>query len=133
MSFSSTPTVPIAALTPDLASTAGAVRGVVTVIWPYSPSQRSLSLVLAEKDFRLRPLGQVRIVFSGHCARDVANAGVVSGDELLIALEGAECLADPTANRTPAKGIEWKLRYSRRLSLAVSSGRMLPECCLSGE
>jgi hypothetical protein len=112
--------VPIALLHPSTVSSTDNVRGIVTVIWPYSPSKRELSLVLADKDFRLRRNGQARIVFYGHSAKAVADAGVLSGDELALSLDGVEWLSQTSQERTPGRGIDWKLQFNQHLLLAVS-------------
>ncbi|KAL8909016.1 MAG: hypothetical protein Q9207_000467 [Kuettlingeria erythrocarpa] len=46
--------VPIAQLEPSLTGAGKILEGVVTLIWPYSASNKSFSILLAEPDFRLR-------------------------------------------------------------------------------
>lgn len=94
----------------------------MTLIWPYSSSNSSLKVLLAEPDFRLRRArGQVRVLFTGSSARILFEAGIGSGDEVLLSLAGAEWVKDEFSaqTNTPGRGIEWDLKYSERLVLQV--------------
>ena len=113
--------VPIARLQPDLESAnRSSVHGVVTLVWPYSSFTQSLSLLLVEPDFRLRrQQGQVRVRFQGSSARAVAKAGLSSGDELALGLQGVSWEKDTTTANTPGRGIEWELSFGERVVFEV--------------
>ncbi len=113
--------IPIAQLTPDLdAPSTRCIRAIVTLIWPYSSSTSTLKVLLAEPDFRLRRTrGQVRIQFSGSSARSVFEAGIGSGDEIILSLEGVDWTKDESAGHTPGRSIDWELKFSERLLLKV--------------
>lgn len=114
---------PIGELSPALsAASTRSLRAIVTLIWPYSCSNSSLKVLLAEPDFRLRRThGQVRVLFTGSSARIVFEAGIGSGDEVLLSLAGVEWVKDEFSaqTNTPGRGIEWDLKYSERLLLQV--------------
>jgi len=113
--------IPIAQLTPDLsAPSTRYIRAIVTLIWPYSSSNSTLTVLLAEPDFRLRRTrGQVRVQFSGSSARNVFEARIGSGDEVILSLDGVEWTKDESAGHTPGRSIDWELRFSERLVLKV--------------
>jgi hypothetical protein len=113
--------IPIAQLTPDLsAPSTRCIRAIVTLIWPYSSSNSTLTVLLAEPDFRLRRTkGQVRVQFSGSSARTVFEAAIGSGDEVILSLDGVEWNKDESAGQTPGRGIDWELKFSERLVLKV--------------
>lgn len=119
--LSTTTTIPIAQLQPDLdAKDETSVTGIVTLIWPYASLTQSLSLLLVEPDFRLRRhRGQVRIHFHGSSAKAVARSGVSSGDQLSLSLIGADWAKDGCTATTPGRGIEWELQYAERVILEV--------------
>jgi len=115
---------PIAQLEPSIERTNTSVSGIVTLIWPYSASQSSYSLLLVEPDFRLRRhKGQVRLHFTGSSAKAVARGGIQSGDRVLLSLEGVQWTQDASATetttQTPGKGIDWELRFRDRVVLQV--------------
>ena len=110
----------IAQLDPSLEGSDKVVEGVVTLIWPYSASSKSFSILLAEPDFRLRrERGQVRILFTGPSAKSVSGCDPQSGDRVLLHLLGTQWEKDETALKTPGRGIEWQLRFEQRLVLQV--------------
>ncbi|OBT67437.1 hypothetical protein VE03_03029 [Pseudogymnoascus sp. 23342-1-I1] len=96
-------------------------KAVVTLIWPYSSSNKTLSVLLAEPDFRLRSSrGQVKVQFAGSSAKHVYDAGIGSGDELVVSLNGAEWIPESASTaQTPGRGIEWELKFSGRLVLQI--------------
>ncbi|KAF9691413.1 hypothetical protein EKO04_010813 [Ascochyta lentis] len=112
--------VPIAALRPKLdALDSKQMQGVVTLIWPYSSSQRQFALLLAEPDFRLRRnKGQVRVRFSSTSARALATTGVGIGDEVVLSLHGAQFVHDGAVS-TPGKSVDWELAYTQTLAISV--------------
>ncbi|KAI4087606.1 MAG: hypothetical protein LQ344_006670 [Seirophora lacunosa] len=112
--------VPIAKLEPSLIESGRPVHGVVTLIWPYSTSNQSFSILLAEPDFRLRrQKGQVRVHFTGSSAKAVSRCNPQSGDHITLNLVGAQWEKDKTASKTPGKGIDWQLRFGERATLKI--------------
>jgi hypothetical protein len=113
--------IPIAELSPLLSTpTKKTIRAIVTLIWPYSSSNSSLTVLLAEPDFRLRrSRGQVRVQFLGSSAKTVFETRIGSGDEVVLSLQGSEWVENKSANQTPGRGIEWDLKFTERLLLQV--------------
>lgn len=120
--------IPIAQLSPSIdAPSHRHIEGIVSLLWPYSSSTQTFTLLVSEPDFRLRrSRGQVRVGFHGASAKAVANARVGIGDTVLLSLRGAqwERPADDEHPVTPGKGVEWNLRYD--------SGVVLEVCHLRG-
>jgi hypothetical protein len=111
----------LARLNPSLDTSDKCVRGVVSIIWPYSSSARSISILLVEPDFRLRKSkGQVRVTFSGSVAKKVAEAHLMPGENVILSLEGATFLEHDTTAWTPGRTVDWELKYRKRLKLEVS-------------
>ena len=110
----------ISELKPELSELASKqIRGIVTLIWPYSSSARQFALLLGDADFRLRRKhGQVRVRFAGSSARAVANTGVGIGDEVVLGLRGVEFVRDGSVS-TPGKSIDWELAYTQTLSASI--------------
>ncbi|KAL9591997.1 MAG: hypothetical protein Q9179_007159 [Wetmoreana sp. 5 TL-2023] len=120
--------VPIAQLNPAIQALAKAVEGVVTLIWPYSVSKQSFSILLAEPDFRLRRhRGQVRIQFTGSSAKVAARCNLQSGDHVLLNLVGAQWERDETMSSTLGRGIEWELHFAERAVLRTSTTQYPPQ------
>ncbi|KAL8774424.1 MAG: hypothetical protein Q9194_004037 [Teloschistes cf. exilis] len=112
--------IPISHLDPSTQAHSGAVEGVVTLIWPYSVSKQSFSILLAEPDFRLRrQRGQVRVHFTGSSAKAAARHNVQSGDNVVLNLLGAQWEKDETTSSTPGRGVDWELHYSERAILKI--------------
>ncbi|KAL8749572.1 MAG: hypothetical protein Q9199_007606, partial [Rusavskia elegans] len=119
--------IPIAQL--DLTTTASlkTVQGIVTLIWPYSVSSQSFSILLAEPDFRLRrQRGQVRVQFRGSSAKALAKCDVQSGDLVKLSLVNAQWERDETASGTPGRGIGWELRFDERVVLQIQRENQEP-------
>lgn len=111
--------VPIANLSPSTEA-AKSIKSVVALIWPYSASQKSLTLLLAEPDFRLRrKKGQVKVEFRGSSAKEVARSSLGIGDEVFLSLGGAEWVPVEADVRTPRKGVEWKLSFGEKVLIQV--------------
>jgi hypothetical protein len=97
-------------------------HAVVTLVWPYSSSDRQLSLLVAEPDFRLRHQnGQVKVFFRHTCAEHVARTKVGIGDHVVLALRGARWVENDSAMTNSGRGVHWDLYYERELHLKVSS------------
>ena len=81
-----------------------------------------MAFLLVEPDFRLRRTrGQVRVQFSGSSAKAVAKAGIASGDEVILSLDGVEWVHDETLFATPGRGVEFDLKFTERLLVQVRS------------
>jgi hypothetical protein len=113
--------LPIAKLNPELSALESRqITAVVTLIWPYSSSQRHFALLLAEPDFRLRrKKGQVRVRFSGSGARAIATTGVGIGDEVVLSLQGARFIQEGVFS-TPGKSLDWEISYSQTVVAQIS-------------
>ncbi len=111
--------IPIAELQPSCSS-AKAIRSVVALLWPYSASNKSITLLLVEPDFRLRRnKGQVRVEFHGSSAKEVASSGICIGDEVVLSLESGGWEREEAGLRTPGTGVDWKLSFGEKLSMQV--------------
>jgi hypothetical protein len=110
----------IAELHPELsARDTKQFKAAVTLIWPYSSSQRQFALLLAETDFRLRrKKGQVRARFSGSSAKALATTGVGIGDEVILSLRGAQFVQEDIVS-TPGRSIDWELEYTQTVAVQV--------------
>jgi hypothetical protein len=114
--------IPIAQLTPLLSAPASrSIKAVVTLTWPYSSATGSVAFLLSEPDFRLRRTrGQVRVQFSGSSAKAVSQAGIASGDEIVLSLDGVKFVHDVEASAsTPGRGVEFELKFAERLVVEV--------------
>jgi hypothetical protein len=111
---------PIAELNPELPERDSIhFKAAVTLIWPFSSSQRNFALLLAEPDFRLRrKKGQVRARFSGSSARALATTGVGIGDEVVLSLRGAQFVKEGTVS-TPGRSIDWELEYTQTVAVRI--------------
>lgn len=122
--------IPIADLKPSCSSTK-AIQSVVALLWPYSASNKSLTLLLVEPDFRLRRhKGQVRVEFQGSSAKEVARSGICTGDEVVLSLQDAVWIREEAGVRTPGKGVEWKLIFGERVSIQVGCRSAYIQSCL---
>lgn len=96
------------------------IQAVVALVWPYSSSTKSLSLLLVEPDIRLRKKkGQVKVSFHGTSAETVAKSQVGIGDTVRLALKGAQWVGSGEDVSTPGKKIEWDLVFRGRANLDV--------------
>lgn len=113
--------IPIAQLTPLLnAPGTRFIKAIVTLTWPYSSATGAIAFLLSEPDFRLRRVrGQVRVQFAGSTAKRVAKAGIASGDEIVLHLDGVEWLENQDAVSTPGRGVDVELKFTERLYLQV--------------
>ncbi|KAL4939257.1 hypothetical protein BDV06DRAFT_38703 [Aspergillus oleicola] len=120
--LSSTATaIPIAQLSPELDRLRqSSINAVVTLLWPYSSSTKSLSLLLAEPDFRLRrPNGQVKVFFHGHVAQDVARTHIGIGDNVRLSLAGSRLEKNDAATQAPGRGISWDVHFDASAFIEV--------------
>jgi hypothetical protein len=118
--------IPISHLQPSVDAENTSVVGVVTLVWPYSSSNKSFSLLLAEPDFRLRQeRGQVRVHFRGSSAGAVARCGISIGDEVTLRLVGVIWARDETTPKIPGRGIDWELQFGERMMLTVCEIHMI--------
>lgn len=105
------------------------VYATVMLLWPYSSTTKQFSLLLSEPDFRLRGAnGQVKVNFRGKAAEAVASAKVGIGDNIYLALDGAELKVRDNGASDTARGIEWDLLFDSRVLLEVISSAYLPFC-----
>ncbi|KAJ5524542.1 Telomere end binding protein [Penicillium frequentans] len=114
--------IPIAQLSPTLErSQEKCIEATVTLVWPYSSSTKCLSLLLAEPDFRLRRLhGQVKAIFHGRVAEQVAASHVSIGDNVCLAMKGSKFVANDAATQTPGRYVAWDVHFDYDLSLEVN-------------
>lgn len=115
--------ISIPQLSPDLEDASRySVQAVVTLVWPFSSSNRLFSLLLAEQDFRLRNQnGQIRVTFCGRCAEEVARTKVGIGDTVTLSLQGAQWTENQKLQSTPGKSLGWELQFKNRVKLEVSN------------
>ena len=120
MAHGAVTTVPIARISPEIDPGQNRVFGVVTLIWPYSSTDKRLSLLLVEPDFRLRAQrGQVRVFFTGASAKALSKAGIESGDHLSLKLNGVTYGKDHANISTPGRSIEWNLQFGQYVDVEV--------------
>lgn len=112
---------PIAHLSPTLEQPEDkCIYATVSLVWPYSSSTKTLALLLAEPDFRLRrPNGQVKAVFHGRVAESVAEQHIGIGETLCLSLKDASFIPNDAASQTPKRSIAWDLYFERGLTLEV--------------
>ena len=128
--LSATSHIPIAQLNKEVSALeAKSIKAVVTLTWPYSSATSSVAFLLAEPDFRLRKSrGQVRVQFSGSSAKSIQQAGIASGDEVILCLDGVEFVHDVVQASTLGRGVEFELKFTERLLLEVSYLVVIDEC-----
>ena len=89
------------------------IRGIITLLWPYSSLTKSLALNLAEKDVRLRTnKGQVKISFTGPLGKYVGAQGLNIDDELVLSLQGAEIVKSQPRD---SRDVGYELKYAKKL------------------
>lgn len=113
--------IPIAQINPELDNIAeSSIRATVTLVWPYSSSTKAFSCLLAEPDFRLRRSnGQVKVVFHGAVAENVAKSQVGIGDGVALSLAGSRLEKNETATQTPGRFVAWDVHLDDRVHLEV--------------
>lgn len=113
--------IPIAQLSPTLDQPQGkCIYAAVTLVWPYSSSSRTISLLLAEPDFRLRRSnGQVKATFHSGAAEKVAESQVGIGDHVRFSLSGLQLVTNEGAKQTPGRNIAWDAHFDHSVLLEV--------------
>lgn len=97
------------------------IRTVISLVWPYSSSTKSLSFLLSERDFRLHNgKGQVKATFHGPAAERVAETRAGIGDEVTLSLEGSTLVENKETTRALGKGIDWDVHFDSRVFLEVT-------------
>ncbi len=111
--------IPISQLSPNLSNPSTSyIRAIITLIWPYSSVAKSLSVLLAEPDFRLRNnRGQAKVYFTENVGKRVEESKLGSGDELILSLEGAE-FTTLDDNRDP-RNVGYELRYGTKCVVQI--------------
>ncbi|KAL4977062.1 hypothetical protein BDW66DRAFT_150380 [Aspergillus desertorum] len=119
----STPAIPIAQLFSDVDRLPeSSIHSVVTLLWPYSSSTKTLSALLAEPDFRLRRTnGQVKVFFHGHVAEEVARTQIGIGDTVYLSLAGSRLAKNDADAMTQAAGrsVSWDVHFEASAFLEI--------------
>ncbi|KGO43375.1 Telomere end binding protein [Penicillium expansum] len=120
--------VPIAQLSPDLEKLAEkSFLATVALVWPYSYSTKSVSLLLAEPDFRLRGAkGQIKVTFHGRVAEKVAESHVGIGDTVCLALKDAKFVSNESVQKTPGRSVAWDAHFENGVSLEIYQSSQPP-------
>jgi hypothetical protein len=107
------------------------VKGLVTLIWPFSASSRKFAFLLAEADFRLRhQKGQIRIQLSGAAALELARSRIEIGDQIELRLRGAKWVErEGGVVSTPGRSVGFELRFSNELHMEVFVLGDSSNCC----
>ncbi|KAJ6146979.1 hypothetical protein N7497_008961 [Penicillium chrysogenum] len=115
--------VPIAQLSPDLEQLAAkSFLAAIALVWPYSSSTKSVSLLLVEPDFRLRGAkGQIKVTFHGRVAEKVAESHMGIGDTVCLALKHTKFVSNEGAQQTPGRSVAWDAHFE--------NGASLEACC----
>lgn len=113
--------VPIAELSPSLERPADkSILATVILVWPYSSATKSLSLLLAEPDCRLRhSRGQIKVIFHGHVAEKVAESHVGIGDSVCLGLNGSKFTGNEVVQQSPGRSIAWDAHFESNVCLEV--------------
>lgn len=97
-----------------------AFKAVVTLIWPFSASNRSAALLLADQDFRQRRSGgQIRVQFRGPVAKAVSASGISIGDVVRLHLDGGIWIETNTTTRTPGRSVSADLLFQQTITLDI--------------
>ncbi|CAI7612159.1 unnamed protein product [Penicillium discolor] len=113
--------VPIAQLSPDIEELAEkSFLAAVALVWPYSSSTKSVSLLLAEPDFRLRGAkGQIKATFHGRVAEKVAESHVGIGDTVCLALKDIKLVSNDGVQQTPGRSVAWDAHWENGAFLEI--------------
>lgn len=112
---------PIAQLSPDIEKLAEkSFLAAVALVWPYSSSTKSVSLLLAEPDFRLRGAkGQIKATFHGRVAEKVAESHIGIGDTVCLALKDVKFVSNDGVQQTPGRSVAWDAHWENSVFLEV--------------
>ncbi|KAJ5958151.1 uncharacterized protein N7479_005301 [Penicillium vulpinum] len=113
--------VPIAQLSPDLERLdESSFLAAVALVWPYSSSTKSVSLLLVEPDFRLRSAkGQIKATFHGRVAEKVAESHVGIGDTICVALKDSKFVGNEDTQKTPGRSVAWDAHFENGASIEI--------------
>ncbi|CAI7583179.1 unnamed protein product [Penicillium crustosum] len=113
--------VPIAQLSPDIEQVAEkSFLAAVALVWPYSSSTKSVSLLLAEPDFRLRGAkGQIKATFHGRVAEKVAESHIGIGDTVCLALKDVKFVSNDSVQQTPGRSVAWDAHWENGVFLEI--------------
>jgi len=96
------------------------IKGIVTLMWPFSSSTNQAAFLLADPDFRQRYMkGQVRVQVHGAVARVLANSHFGIGDEVVLSIRGARWVDTEVGVSTPGKGLDSELLFKDQISVQV--------------
>jgi hypothetical protein len=96
------------------------IKGLVTLIWPFSSSAGKAAFLIADPDFRLRhKKGQVRVRVQGAAALAIVKSGISIGDEVSIGLRGARIVENEAGVSTPGKSVGLELQFGHFLIMQV--------------
>ncbi|KAJ9488620.1 hypothetical protein VN97_g4667 [Penicillium thymicola] len=120
--------VPIAQLSPDIEQLAEkSFFAAVALVWPYSSSTKSVSLLLAEPDFRLRGAkGQIKATFHGRVAEKVAESHVGIGDTVCLALKDIKFVSNDGVQQTPGRSVAWDAHWENGVFLEIYRSSQSP-------
>ncbi|KAF2663795.1 hypothetical protein BT63DRAFT_112152 [Microthyrium microscopicum] len=113
--------LPIAALEDLPDDQLQSLKGVITLIWPFSSSTKKAAFLLSEPDFRLRhKKGQVRVQVQGPAALEVAKSKLSIGDDIILNLRGGRLVRAEQDVSTPGKSVDIELIYKASLGMQIS-------------
>lgn len=113
--------IPISQLSPAAEHlTEHSIHAVISLVWPYSSSTKSLGFLLSEPDPRLRLLnGQVKADFHGPVAERIAQTRLGIGDEVALGLEGSRLVDNQDVSQPPGRRVAWDVHFDSRVFLEV--------------
>jgi hypothetical protein len=96
------------------------IRGIITLVWPFSSSTEKAAFLACEPDARLRSKkGQVRVQVHGPAAVAVANSKLGIGDEIILSLNRAKWVEAQQGISTPGRSVDLELVFGSYLDLEV--------------
>lgn len=100
------------------------IEAQVILVWPYSSSNGRLSLLLAEKDVRLRSVkGQVKVTFSGNGAKEVARTRIGVGDLIRLGLKDVSLKHSNEEIATPGRKLGLEIEVQKSIWIEVGGQR----------
>ncbi|EXJ93457.1 hypothetical protein A1O1_01849 [Capronia coronata CBS 617.96] len=123
--FEPSASLAIAHLSPSSAGPSSYIAANVALVWPYSSSTRSLALLLADPDVRLRKQkGQVKVVFRDGAAKAIAETKVGIGDSIWLSLHGCDWKETSQTLSTPGEKIDWDLEFRDRVLFQIAGDQV---------